>query len=140
MMHSPSVLETATGDDDPITALIRSLEREGQPSLAWVMRWSDGQRDPVHAAWAVSRDPWAMVQLLMRTGRDWPLGRYSLVDTAGLRRRSGVREGTESIVLGEGDSTTFLERDEHGAAEIRRRVTAPPGLDTLLKHRNRWRR
>jgi hypothetical protein len=124
-------------DIDPIGALVASLEREGKPTLAWVVKWSHETLEPLQAAWDASEDPWSMVQLLMRTGRDWPLGRYSLVNSGGLRRR--MPEQTEPsraqqyVVLGEGRATSFLRRDAEGAREIRRRIPYPPTLDTVLR-------
>src|SRR6185369_2038825 len=51
---------------DPITELVDALDRDGKPALAWVVAWSRGGVDPVAAAWAVSRAPFAMVHLLER--------------------------------------------------------------------------
>jgi hypothetical protein len=130
-------------DADPISTLVEALERDGKPTLAWVVRWSNAGSEPVQAAWDVSRDPWAMVQLLMHTGRDWPLGRYSLVNSGGLRRREvTVDEGLSQqyVVLGEGKATSFLRRDEAGAHEIRRRIPYPPVLDTVMRLGSRFRR
>ncbi len=124
---------------DPIGALIEALEHDGKPTLAWVVRWSNAGREPVQAAWTASGDPWAMVQLLMHTGRDWPLGRYSLVNSGGLRRRRAVGDdegenpAEQYVVLGEGAATVFIRRDDEGAREIRRRIPQPPGLDTVMQ-------
>jgi hypothetical protein len=121
---------------DPIAALVEALERDGKPTLAWVVRWSNEGDEPVQAAWEASGDPWAMVQLLMRTGRDWPLGRYSLVNGGGMRRRESPQDETspamQYVVLGEGKATSFLRRDVEGAREIRRRIPSPPTLETVM--------
>ncbi len=49
---------------DPIAELLGYVEVDEPPPAAWVERWSQGGRDPVAAAWAVSRDEWSMVRLL----------------------------------------------------------------------------
>ncbi len=133
-----------TPEVDPIGTLINSLEHDGKPSLAWVVRWSHETSEPLQAAWEASEDPWAMVQLLMRTGRDWPLGRYSLVNSGGLRRRvpgdaPPPPDATlQYVVLGEGRATSFLRRDADGAREIRRLIPYPPTLDTVLRLARRF--
>jgi hypothetical protein len=128
-------------DADPIASLVASLESDGKPPLAWVVQWSVTGNEPVQAAWDASHDPWAMVQLLMVCGRDWPLGRYSLVDGRGLRRRNPKGDGDAApqqyVVLGEGTRTSFLQRNAEGAHEIRRRIPRPPTLDHLLDRRLR---
>lgn len=126
---------------DPIGALIAALEHDGKPALAWVVRWSHDGPEPVQSAWAASEDPWAMVQLLMHTGRDWPLGRYSLVNSDGLRRRRAIGDAPDEdpaehhhyVVLGEGAATVFLPRDSEGAREIRRRIPRAPALETVMR-------
>ncbi len=55
------------GDADPIAQLVDALRRDGKPPLAWVVRWSQGGREPVAAAWAESGLPHAMIELLRST-------------------------------------------------------------------------
>lgn len=62
---------------DPIAALVRDLQRDGKPSLAWVVEWTERANggDPVAAAWQASRDGVAMRSLLVLAGwgeRDLP--------------------------------------------------------------------
>ncbi len=125
-------------DQDPIATLVDTVERDGKPPLAWVVRWSADGREPVQAAWDVSEDPWAMVQLLMRTGRDWPLGRYSLVNGRGLGKRDArapAAKAHEYVVIGEGEGTRFLQRDADGAREIRSRIPWAPPLTVVMSPR-----
>jgi hypothetical protein len=125
-------------EQDPITALMESVEHDGKPTLAWVVRWSADGREPVQAAWDASEDPWSMVRLLMHTGRDWPLGRYSLVNGRGLGRRAeAAREGSEReyVVLGEEDAPRFLRRNADGAREIRSRIPWAPPLAVVIAPR-----
>lgn len=49
---------------DPIDELVLDLHRDGRPSLEWVVRWSQGNRDPVQAAWDHSQDDYSMRALL----------------------------------------------------------------------------
>ncbi len=55
-------------DPDPIAELCVGLTVHGKPSLVWVVRWSEGGREPVAAAWAASCAPVAMASLLVRAG------------------------------------------------------------------------
>ena len=57
---------TETLRTDPITELFRSLTSTGKPTLAWVVRWSEGGHDPVAAAWRVSWTPTDMARVLER--------------------------------------------------------------------------
>jgi hypothetical protein len=54
----------------PLEELIHHVLWYGRPSLAWVMRWSEGGADPITAAWNacdVPRDLMAVLQLLAGT-------------------------------------------------------------------------
>ncbi len=73
-------------DVDPIRELVDALHADGKPPLAWVVRWSRGGVDPVAEAWAVSRDPVAMCDVLDRAGR---------VDARGLAR--ALAEARETV-------------------------------------------
>ena len=52
----------------PIAQLMEWLERDELPPLAWVTRWSEGEREPLAAAWAAARDVSAMADLAIWTG------------------------------------------------------------------------
>jgi len=49
---------------DSLTDLLVGIDEDGYPPLAWVVRWSDGGRDPVHAAWEAAESPHAMVKVV----------------------------------------------------------------------------
>jgi len=60
-MSTVDVLSAMT--DDPIAQLVHDLRTHGKPSLAWCVRWSEGGREPVQAAWEASAD-WAAMKRL----------------------------------------------------------------------------
>jgi hypothetical protein len=135
-------LEVARGvrrmsDRDPIVQLVWDLERDGRPSLAWVVRWSAGGAEPVAAAWSASRAPLHMAKLLERVG--WPS------PVAVPWERASARAALR-LVRGEGPAATLdaalteyaLVREEHYAAladRIRRAVPQPPTLAQLVAAR-----
>lgn len=51
---------TAQKSDDPIEELLLAIRDDGKPSLAWVVRWSEGGKNPVQQAWMASGHPRAM--------------------------------------------------------------------------------
>ena len=91
---------------DPIAELVHHLMQGHPPPLAWLLRWSAAERDPVAAAWAVSTDWLSMLQL---TGVSQPL----------------------SIILPlPGIGWTSTRGETCGA--LRQLVGQPPTLDELL--------
>jgi hypothetical protein len=103
---------------DPIQELVDALESGGKPSLAWVIRWSAGGRDPVDAAWGRSFTADAMIRLL---------------ELAGHPALAAARRIALAPVFWE---TTDSDRVRCDA--IRRRVDVPPTLDELIAN-PRWR-
>ncbi|HSN30001.1 MAG TPA: hypothetical protein VLT45_27125 [Kofleriaceae bacterium] len=78
---------------DGIAELVRDLDRDGKPSLAWVVRWSQGERDPIAAAWDASADGVAMAAFLSQarifhriTHLAWRSDGDWLNDTTAIRR------------------------------------------------------
>lgn len=100
---------------DPIYELIQCLHRGERPPLAWLVRWSPDGRDPVHAAWAVSRDGWAMRMVLREV--DHP----ALGDPEG--------EYPDAILCG---ADCRFESCQDCVAALRRVVPVPPTLAALL--------
>jgi hypothetical protein len=50
---------------DSLTDLLVGLDEDGHPPLVWVIRWSEGGREPVQAAWDAAAAPHAMVTLVL---------------------------------------------------------------------------
>ena len=105
----PAARDTA----DPIAQLLDELTRDGKPSLAWVIRWSQSGGDPVAAAWAASRDSARMFRLLR------------LCDPDAIERIR-PRLPMNGAVLGLADDAPDI---------LRRVVPAPPTLEQLLAAR-----
>jgi hypothetical protein len=103
---------------DPIDELLRDLRADGRPSLAWVVRWSQGGGDPVANAWnAPSVDPWAM--------RDFV---WFMVHKHGWEERFWSRVG-----LVESDAALGDNRDPVPMrAAFRRALPVPPTLRELM--------
>ena len=97
-------------DPDPIAELFRDLERDGKPSLAWVVRWSQGGRDPVAEAWGAAYVTSAMLTLL------WRARRYAEYAAAEEAVRGSLR------IIG-----------YYPPQSIRRAVPVPPTLAELLE-------
>jgi hypothetical protein len=59
----------ADDEGDPIADLLASIDATGRPALDWVVRWSEGGREPLAAAWEAANDPAALISLLARVRR-----------------------------------------------------------------------
>jgi hypothetical protein len=55
---------------DPLQELVVDIESTGKPSLAWIVRWSHGGRDPVAAAWEECRNSNYMALILRMARKD----------------------------------------------------------------------
>lgn len=126
--------DTPAGSD-PILELASALVRDGSPPLAWVVRWSHGDADPVAAAWAASDDPYAMLALLddRLGGRYVPPGARAALIRIYVRMLGGwhgLRASDDEDEPPEGQLATDA---------IRRAVPVPPTLADLIAARTRTR-
>jgi hypothetical protein len=108
---------------DPIRELTHALERDGKPTLEWVVRWSEGGREPVHAAWARSRDGFRMMRLLRAVGRD---------ETEPLFRALVTHGAWWNGPLGGFPEEQQTEIATRLAAAVRLGAPEPPSLEELL--------
>lgn len=124
---------------DPIAQLVEDLEAEGRPSLAWVVQWSAGGRDPVQAAWEKSADGHAMRRLLQYAGAGTLLARsVALVVLRGPGGRRAVYDGYDVVDEWREPPRRRLaaaQREEARrlAAVLRRMVPEPPPLASLVR-------
>jgi hypothetical protein len=100
--------------DDPIAQLMRALDRDGKPPLAWVVQWSASGSDPVFAAWSASRSADAMSALLARSAPH-------LLEAATERLERTLGPGW------------YHWRGSEIAPVIRAAVPRPPALGELLR-------
>jgi hypothetical protein len=98
-------------ESDPIHAVLRELTINGEPSLAWVIQQTaERGEDPVRQAWLASRDPDAMLFLLMT------LEHPKWMEALPVRDRAGGQQ------------------DPAIADELRALVGAPLTLDYVMEH------
>jgi hypothetical protein len=116
---------------DPLAELMAQLMADGQPALHWVVQWSRDGGDPVEAAWAISRDPVALVRALAVARRQPEAVVLESVLVASRFRRGFVwvvddASGGSRLVYG-GVSP------EGACASIRQAIDAPPTLDQIIE-------
>ena len=125
------MIDDDTQQEDPIADLVDSLEADGRPQLAWVVKWSARGSEPVHAAWNASSDPGALAGLLafqrgIRAGEVLdallPVSRWRAGFVWDLERPDG-----RSRVRYAGNSPDRV------CDVIRNAVPTPPTLDELLR-------
>jgi hypothetical protein len=120
--------------DDPIVQLVADLERDGQASFQWMVRWSQAEGDPLAAAWRVSAAGDAMLRLLLRVYSDNLLYvrtgfRMDLRNTREIVQEDFVRGYLRSWLP---DASGTYQGMRSLADEVRRVVPAPPPLAVFL--------
>jgi hypothetical protein len=135
---------------DPLTELAMALDERGGVSDAWVARWG-ASGDPLHAAWAVSRDPGVMLDVLAAAGTlaaveqafaapdprvsavavELPADIDALIEAA----RRGDLRSTMISFTDVGPSAPYATFCDRVSALVRALCPAPPTLATYLAGR-----
>lgn len=93
------VRETLRRNDagpDPLDELVRAVEREGRPEFVWVLRWAQGGREPVSAAWEASCSAVLMVKVLRLCGRGAEAD--AVIDAYDLRSLESIEEALRAAI------------------------------------------